>query len=567
MAASPYFQGTAMTRNSGLSGVRLARQDTGLGGGIADALGQLVTRAMYDPERDPDAQKAKLYGEQAKALASTREGGAALSQLVATLSSPADVKEKATTLASTVARFGLDPEAAAKTVRLAGAMAGYDQQSMDMLFQASGGRPDQTRSAYDAGLASHERSAATTAGIAAAASRYHTDKVVGEQKYQFDNSGVNVIDDTGRPTIVPNSASYGKQPVLSHTQAQGAMLQTLAPTMAPENKLVAAGAYPNEGMVKGALLSSMVADLTRPERLKAVGAEPSVRPTHNYRATAPDGSPIAGRTVDGQTDITTGAPLPQNAQTFNGSVTVQDPGALTTSNKTAAQKTVMSTDNALSLIDKLQGIAKDHPEYFGIPGAVNRAMVGVTGQAKGVGALLGVDVAGAVDDIRKRAELNGTRGLVPGFDPKEATLSSYGEFLPYMLADIIGGQRGSGLNKQDIETFRRAGGDVSSLFTTSEQYIAKLDAMKAELLSRNARSKAALGGGLSTGAAPPPVGNPSPFKIPPAAPASAAPAPPAAPLPPPADLLQQARDAIARGAPRDKVIEQLRLDGVDPGGL
>lgn len=33
------------------------------------------------------------------------------------------------------------------------------------------------------------------------------------------------------------------------------------------------------------------------------------------------------------------------------------------------------------------------------------------------------------------------------------------------------------------------------------------------------------------------------------------------------DALQQARDAIARGAPRDKVIERLRSMGIDPGGL
>lgn len=33
------------------------------------------------------------------------------------------------------------------------------------------------------------------------------------------------------------------------------------------------------------------------------------------------------------------------------------------------------------------------------------------------------------------------------------------------------------------------------------------------------------------------------------------------------DILQQARDAIAQGAPRDKVIERLKQQGVDPGGL
>jgi hypothetical protein len=33
------------------------------------------------------------------------------------------------------------------------------------------------------------------------------------------------------------------------------------------------------------------------------------------------------------------------------------------------------------------------------------------------------------------------------------------------------------------------------------------------------------------------------------------------------DALAQARDAIARGAPRDAVIQRLRQNGIDPGGL
>jgi hypothetical protein len=36
---------------------------------------------------------------------------------------------------------------------------------------------------------------------------------------------------------------------------------------------------------------------------------------------------------------------------------------------------------------------------------------------------------------------------------------------------------------------------------------------------------------------------------------------------PPADPLAQARDAVARGAPRDAVIERLRVNGIDPAGL
>jgi hypothetical protein len=35
----------------------------------------------------------------------------------------------------------------------------------------------------------------------------------------------------------------------------------------------------------------------------------------------------------------------------------------------------------------------------------------------------------------------------------------------------------------------------------------------------------------------------------------------------PADPLAQARDAVARGAPRDAVIERLRVNGIDPAGL
>ena len=33
------------------------------------------------------------------------------------------------------------------------------------------------------------------------------------------------------------------------------------------------------------------------------------------------------------------------------------------------------------------------------------------------------------------------------------------------------------------------------------------------------------------------------------------------------DILKQARDAIAKGAPREKVIERMRQNGIDPGGL
>ncbi len=51
-----------------------------------------------------------------------------------------------------------------------------------------------------------------------------------------------------------------------------------------------------------------------------------------------------------------------------------------------------------------------------------------------------------------------------------------------------------------------------------------------------------------------------------AAPAASTPAGPAQPVVP-AQALAQARDAIAKGAPRDAVIKRLRESGIDPAGL
>ena len=58
--------------------------------------------------------------------------------------------------------------------------------------------------------------------------------------------------------------------------------------------------------------------------------------------------------------------------------------------------------------------------------------------------------------------------------------------------------------------------------------------------------------------------NPQNVPLPPPKPQMGGAAPPGAQG---GDILQQAREAISRGAPRDKVIQRLRQNGIDASGL
>lgn len=563
--ASPYFQGTLMSRGSGAAGVQLAEpgiMEGGTGAGIADALAKLVTVATYDPERDPNAQKARLYGEQARALANTREGQLKLSGLIATLTGPADVKTKASAVSSTVAQSGLDPEAVGKILRLAGAMAGYDQASMDQFFQASGGRPDQTRGAYDAGLASHERASATSARIAAAASRYHTDRAVGEQRHQFDNAGVNVLDGQGNPVYLPRSQAVGKSPVLSDSEAKGTLLRQEFPNMPVVNKYTAIGATPNDGQIKGALLSNMIGDMTRPEKIKAVGAEPTVRPARNYRGTNEDGSLVEGRTVDDRTDMTTGAVIPQNAKVYANNASTE-PTNPTTGVKTDVQRSMLGLEDFISTIDKMQALVSDPQTKFGITGQAADVVHRVMGQVDELRAVFGDKTDAVIAQAREDFKKAGLSEFLGDFSDNRARLDVLHNIAAYKGAMAMAGQQGHGLNKDEYQNFQRMLGDPTSFGADRAEATAKLGQVREQAVAQYEQMRKIMDTGKIT---------PASASI--AQPPMRGPAAPPAPLqtqpnasPDAAKMIEAARRAIQNGTDAEVVKEYLRRNNVDPGGL
>jgi len=226
-------------------GVNPHYQDPYGGSSIADGLSGIVSAIIGDPER---VAKMGLYGAQTRqADASTRHADAQTGLLSSELNGRNGLANTVAGLGGTytseqagqVARFSAlqGPQGMAALGHFqnaAGAGQGVPQARQDQLMMGAGMPVESTQTGLGQTLAQRNNAANISAGaaiaghrMAADASIYHTNQVVGQQRDQFNNLPVEVMEN-GAPVYRPRSGVMGGTPVLSEAQARGSVTQGVA---------------------------------------------------------------------------------------------------------------------------------------------------------------------------------------------------------------------------------------------------------------------------------------------------------------------------------------------------
>lgn len=345
--------------------------------------------------------------------------------------------------------------------------------------------------------------------IASGDNRYNVDRRTAESARQFNMTPQAALDVNGKPVFVPQSeaTSGAFSPVLSNTDRQGTLLGN------------------NFGNL----------DALSPEQQEALGArvdESKSGTPKNY--VAPSGT--SHITYDGVSDAQTGQLLPPGG--YMASVTGgSEETGLTNSTTSGVQQNLIANKKFSSLLSQTRRLAELDPTNFGVPGFVKGTMADLSLMAEGIATGLGADsVNEAVAEVRRSAARNGVSpGLLSGvYDPNLTGLQTVSDLLVYSAAEALAGQSGRSVSDKDVQFFQKIVGAPDSWMMSQDKFLSKMDQLEQIVLESSGTLESALGGDLST---------------------------------PPADPLAAARDAIKRGAPRDKVIERLIANGLDPAGL
>lgn len=260
-----------------------------------------------------------------------------------------------------------------------------------------------------------------------------------------------------------------------------------------------------KGMTAGGM------DLTDPQKLAYIGAEPK-----NPQAadTFVDGNGRAYRSVDGIHDATTGQLMPSDALKTTVAGTNRADAGLTKPVTGDLQGKVISIDNALHQIDTYAGIAKDHPELFGISGAGLRVGANVVQQwdqlqqsDPELAKLIQSETGSGLTELQKMAADPSVDGngviahfLTTAHVQDMSTLEAYSAILPFTLAAALSGQSGRSVSNEDVKRFKDLIGDPTSLFGTQGGAVSKAQAARDMLVTQRKVYTDALSGGV--GAAP-----------------------------------------------------------------
>lgn len=264
-------------------------------------------------------------------------------------------------------------------------------------------------------------------------------------------------------------------------------------------------------------LTARGADLTPEQELAYIGAEPkNVQQADRY--VAPDGAVIPS--IDGLTDARTGAPLPDGS--LKTSVLSPDrasSGALDPTNARNVEAQVIGLNQFKGDIAAAREIAVD-PTLFGLVGQARRMGQNLAQQFQQFSQTM-PQQAQAIQAANNSmlAEISSVppeqdpQGLIDRFfqqeyDPSLSAIEVYAQLLPYSAASAIAQQTGRGLSDQDVKRFQRVVGDPTSLWSTQQGFLAKLDAVEAIVDRRIAGASAVLSGGADA-SVPAPAATPN----------------------------------------------------------
>lgn len=288
---------------------------------------------------------------------------------------------------------------------------------------------------------------------------------VAELRRQFNSALVETVDpETGQPVLVPRSAAVGAIPVVGKSEAQGGVIAAGAPA------LLDGTANPMLAAMADALSSE-------------------TRAPRNY--ITPAGT--RGTTLDGVTDATTKAPLPQGSQTFTGAVQSDDATAFTTSTQSGLEGDMTAAGDFFVTSDALSDNISENPTSVGAVGRIRRLLQDVGQQSRLFAGAFGGDLDQQY--VNAMSQL-GQAGI--NFDPSINEIDQAATLLAYQAAAAVARQEGRGLSDQDFKVFRGVVGDPSALLASPaslQARIAQLEAMvearvgnRAEALSDGAVS-------------------------------------------------------------------------------
>ena len=265
-------------------------------------------------------------------------------------------------------------------------------------------------------------------------------------------------------------------------------------------------------------------------------------------ALLPDGrrAPVT-RAPDGlQWQMQDGTPVPPDAQVFDMArpTGTNDQLGITSSNLTAANKMQAAIDGADFTVRNMREILASNPNVAGVPGRVKGLLQSLASSAEqSFKAFAAENPNAPISLAEARDRLSRAAG---GYDPNIVRLQSGIMDLAYARAQIANPS-----GEVSRQAFERALESFGQTYLSSQQDLETgLAAFEKDSLGAARVQLQSLRGNRGQ----------------PGAPAPAAATPPAS-AGAQGDPLAQAREAIARGAPREAVIQRLRQNGVDPGGL
>ncbi|TWA89586.1 hypothetical protein [Bradyrhizobium stylosanthis] len=449
--------------------------------------------------------------ETALALKQKRENTAALGDALRALGTAQFDRRAAI---DNAVRAGVSPEA----------VGGFERYNSANQYGAAD--PRTTNAFVGAGGSYGSTAAGEREQIAAANQRNAA--AIAEQGRQFDSKPTTINTPTG-PQIVRQSEAYGQPAVEDIGKVKGA---------------VARNAYASPAGLAGA------DDATK----QFIGVDSKATPTpHNYVS---NGQNFI--TYDGTTDANSGKPLPPGGYMANAVGPAEAVGLPAPVRNDLAKQDV-SNQRFRGLLNYTKELAKQDPNNFGITGLVKGTVQDTAAAADNIARGLGYSgIQDGLANARTRAVASGVNpSVISGvFDPKLPALHSAADLMVFSAAEALAGQSGRSVTDKDVKIIKNIVGDPTEWSANQQKFLSKLDTvgqildLQQQVIDNNLRRGSPAAPPAAPGAASPPT----------------SPAPGAQPAAQP-DPLAQARDAIARGAPRDAVIQRLQQSGVDPAGL